>query len=150
MASVRRTSTFFCKQRRVHMNIALSYSYTLRYDLRGQASQQVAGALHIVTVYMRNRGTHCTSLTHVLLSNTRDPRYNGTATAAHYNDPAAPVYVVNGAAGNREGNDHAPGGQPWEPPAGGNSTSKVSLPVRPSCRWWRWWRMAVVVMAEMC
>jgi len=54
------------------------------------------------------------------------PVYNGVATATNYNDPAAPVYVVNGAAGNREGNDHAPGGQPWEPPVGGNSTSKVS------------------------
>ena len=45
------------------------------------------------------------------------PVAHGQPTATNYSSPTAPVYVVNGAAGNRERNDHVPGGQPWEPPA---------------------------------
>ena len=45
------------------------------------------------------------------------PVAHGTPTATNYSSPTAPVYVVNGAAGNRERNSHVPGGQPWEPPA---------------------------------
>ena len=45
------------------------------------------------------------------------PLLAGQPTALNYSNPIAPVYVVNGAAGNRENNDHVPGGLPWEPPA---------------------------------
>lgn len=41
------------------------------------------------------------------------PTYNGAATSTNYNSPTAPVYVVNGAAGNREGNENPAGNQPW-------------------------------------
>jgi hypothetical protein len=34
------------------------------------------------------------------------PMYNWTVVSTSYADPAAPVYVVQGASGNREGNDH--------------------------------------------
>jgi len=44
------------------------------------------------------------------------PVANGLPTAKNYSRPSAPVYVVNGAAGNRERNDHVPGGKPFEPP----------------------------------
>eukprot|EP00047_Mylnosiga_fluctuans_P007489 m.253667 g.253667 ORF g.253667 m.253667 type:complete len:536 (+) comp18485_c0_seq1:382-1989(+) len=37
----------------------------------------------------------------------------GHPAAQNYTNPAAPVYVVNGAAGNREGNQDPPGNQPW-------------------------------------
>ena len=45
------------------------------------------------------------------------PVADGQPTAHNYSRPTAPVYVVNGAAGNRERNDHVPGGLPFEPPA---------------------------------
>jgi hypothetical protein len=45
------------------------------------------------------------------------PIMKGEPTAHNYEKPAAPVYVVNGAAGNRENNDHPPGKEPWEPEA---------------------------------
>lgn len=41
------------------------------------------------------------------------PTFNGTVTATDYVSPAAPVYVVQGAGGNREGNDMPAGGTPW-------------------------------------
>jgi hypothetical protein len=43
------------------------------------------------------------------------PLRKGSPVARHYVDPSAPVYVVNGAAGNREDNDNPPAGQPWQP-----------------------------------
>ena len=43
------------------------------------------------------------------------PVLHKRATSTNYSSPAAPVYVVNGAAGNRESNAHPPGNQPWEP-----------------------------------
>jgi predicted MPP superfamily phosphohydrolase len=45
------------------------------------------------------------------------PVANGVPTSTNYSRPSAPVYVVNGAAGNRERNDRSGGGFPWEPPA---------------------------------
>jgi hypothetical protein len=45
------------------------------------------------------------------------PLYDGAPTAQHYRQPSAPVYVVNGAAGNRERNSGVPSGLPWQPPA---------------------------------
>jgi len=41
------------------------------------------------------------------------PVFKGKVMAQNYNNPPAPVYMVNGAAGNREGNENAPGDQPW-------------------------------------
>lgn len=41
------------------------------------------------------------------------PTYNATVTATDYSSPTAPVYVVQGAGGNREGNDLPAGGTPW-------------------------------------
>jgi len=45
------------------------------------------------------------------------PVRNGAPTATNYTSPAAPVYVVNGAAGNREANARAPGNESWSPAA---------------------------------
>lgn len=39
--------------------------------------------------------------------------YNGTVMQEGYNSPPAPVYIVNGAAGNREGNEKPAGNAPW-------------------------------------
>jgi len=41
-------------------------------------------------------------------------KYN-ESTASDYNSPTAPVYVLNGAAGNREAEALPPGGMPWSP-----------------------------------
>lgn len=41
------------------------------------------------------------------------PTYKGTPTAMNYSSPSAPVYVVNGAGGNREGNSHFESTNPW-------------------------------------
>lgn len=39
---------------------------------------------------------------------------NSSAAVRHgYSNPGAPVYIVNGAAGNREGNELPTGDQPW-------------------------------------
>ena len=54
------------------------------------------------------------------------PVFNEKAMALNYSDAPAPVYVVNGAAGNREKNDDPPGGKPWEP-AGQNYSRAVSF-----------------------
>lgn len=43
------------------------------------------------------------------------PLAHGVPTAKSYKSPTAPVYIVNGAAGNREHNDRPPGREPWEP-----------------------------------
>ena len=40
---------------------------------------------------------------------------NATANGT-YVAPLAPVYIVNGAGGNREGNDNPPGNAPWSAP----------------------------------
>jgi hypothetical protein len=49
------------------------------------------------------------------------PMYKGAPTSLNYSSPGAPVYVVNGAGGNREGNDMPAGNQPWCPrPSGTN------------------------------
>ena len=45
------------------------------------------------------------------------PVRDGAPTSLNYTSPAAPVYVVNGAAGNREENDRAPGNESWSPAA---------------------------------
>ena len=45
------------------------------------------------------------------------PVAHGVPTAHHYHKPSAPVYVVNGGAGNREANEVLPMGWPWEPAA---------------------------------
>jgi hypothetical protein len=41
------------------------------------------------------------------------PVANGQVVSTNYSNPAAPTYVVNGAAGNREGNELPKGGVPW-------------------------------------
>ena len=41
------------------------------------------------------------------------PTANGTVTSTNYSDPAAPVYIVQGAGGNREGNEKPSGAAPW-------------------------------------
>lgn len=41
------------------------------------------------------------------------PLYQGTPTSLNYTQPAAPVYVVGGNAGNREGNSMPKGGTSW-------------------------------------
>ena len=38
---------------------------------------------------------------------------HGNVTSTSYAGPGAPAYVVNGAAGNREGNEKPQGNQPW-------------------------------------
>jgi hypothetical protein len=45
------------------------------------------------------------------------PVAHDNATARNYEKPAAPVYIVNGAAGNRENNAKPPGTKSWDPPA---------------------------------
>jgi len=50
------------------------------------------------------------------------PTAKGMPTQHHYQSPTAPVYVVNGAGGNREGNELPPGDQPWS----ANATSGLS------------------------
>ena len=42
-------------------------------------------------------------------------KYN-VSTATNYENPAAPVYVLNGAGGSREAEALPPGGYPWSPP----------------------------------
>ncbi len=41
------------------------------------------------------------------------PAAHGQPTALNYNYPASPVYIVNGAGGNREGNPNPSGNLPW-------------------------------------
>jgi len=49
------------------------------------------------------------------------PMYRDEPTALMYSSPAAPVYVVNGAGGNREGNELPAGDKSWCPrPTGAN------------------------------
>jgi len=62
------------------------------------------------------------------------PTANGQPTQANYTAPAAPVYVVNGAGGNREKNELPPGDQPWSVPADASSglhpqTANVSFAI---------------------
>ena len=45
------------------------------------------------------------------------PVARGVPTQTNYSRPSAPVYVTNGAGGNREGNDTPKGGEAWCPPA---------------------------------
>merc|ERR1711871_612699 len=45
------------------------------------------------------------------------PVYRSKTERTNYSNPQAPVYVVNGAAGNREANERAPGGEPYWPPS---------------------------------
>ena len=46
------------------------------------------------------------------------PVYQSQAVSTNYTDPTKPVYVVNGAAGNREKNEKPPGGpEPYWPPS---------------------------------
>jgi hypothetical protein len=45
------------------------------------------------------------------------PMAHGAPSQRNYSSPAAPVYVVNGAAGNREDNDNPPGHAAWQPAA---------------------------------
>ena len=50
------------------------------------------------------------------------PLRKGQPTATNYTNPTAPVYVVNGGAGNREGNESPSDDQPWVPhPSPGSS-----------------------------
>jgi acid phosphatase type 7 len=44
------------------------------------------------------------------------PVNNGTVVGTNFTNPGAPVYVVNGAAGNREGNENPNGNMPWSVP----------------------------------
>jgi hypothetical protein len=44
------------------------------------------------------------------------PVNNLIPSGTSYNSPAAPVYIVNGGAGNREGNENPSGNQPWSAP----------------------------------
>jgi hypothetical protein len=41
---------------------------------------------------------------------------SAAANGTTYKAPGAPVYIVNGAAGNREGNDNPEGNAPWSVP----------------------------------
>eukprot|EP00326_Haptolina_ericina_P011307 CAMPEP_0181218922 /NCGR_PEP_ID=MMETSP1096-20121128/27968_1 /TAXON_ID=156174 ORGANISM="Chrysochromulina ericina, Strain CCMP281" /NCGR_SAMPLE_ID=MMETSP1096 /ASSEMBLY_ACC=CAM_ASM_000453 /LENGTH=227 /DNA_ID=CAMNT_0023311203 /DNA_START=33 /DNA_END=716 /DNA_ORIENTATION=- len=43
------------------------------------------------------------------------PTRNGQPSQTNYSMPTAPVYIVNGAGGNREANELPPGDQPWSP-----------------------------------
>ena len=59
------------------------------------------------------------------------PTAHGTPAQHNYTSPAAPVYIVNGAGGNREANELPPGDQPWAAtvtPSSGLSpqTAKIS------------------------
>ena len=38
---------------------------------------------------------------------------HGNVTSTSYEGPGAPAYVINGAAGNREGNEKPLGNEPW-------------------------------------
>lgn len=49
------------------------------------------------------------------------PMYRDAPTSTNYSSPSAPVYVVNGAGGNREGNSMPPGNLPWTPQPSGNN-----------------------------
>ena len=67
------------------------------------------------------------------------PVFNEVAMATNYSNPPAPVYVVNGAAGNREKNDNPPAGKPWEP-TGLNYSRAVSfgvMTITPTALEWR-------------
>jgi 3',5'-cyclic AMP phosphodiesterase CpdA len=67
------------------------------------------------------------------------PMRKGVATATNYSSPAAPVYVVSGGAGNREGNDHPPGDQPWvpHPSPGTNALSFGLITLSPAALVWQ-------------
>lgn len=54
------------------------------------------------------------------------PMYRDQPVQTSYDSPAAPVYIVNGAGGNREGNSQPPGGLPWCPPASGRNRPQSS------------------------
>jgi acid phosphatase type 7 len=45
------------------------------------------------------------------------PVYGSKTERTNYTNPRAPVYIVNGAAGNREANERAPGGEAYWPPS---------------------------------
>merc|ERR1712232_172246 len=49
------------------------------------------------------------------------PLKHNKPTSNNYTSPDAPVYVVNGAAGNREKNDRPPADKPWNPVADPNA-----------------------------
>lgn len=51
------------------------------------------------------------------------PMHHGLPTSTNYSSPTAPVYVVNGAAGNREAMGHPKGNQPWDPPVSNNTNT---------------------------
>lgn len=101
------------------------------------AAARAAGAAWIIVgghrpFYCSNGGTQCDSFAAMLRSqgeallagvdlviNAHEHGYerslplkNGKVVSPNYNDAPAPVYVVNGAGGNREGNER-PGGAPW-------------------------------------
>lgn len=58
------------------------------------------------------------------------PMYKGQAVAYNFSNPAAPVYIVNGGAGNIEGNDHTHLPEkdvPWRAAAGTSHTSWMTV-----------------------
>jgi hypothetical protein len=78
----------------------------LRSQAEALLAPTAAGSVHVDLVHTGHTHDYERSF----------PVRDGVPTANNYSAPTAPVYVVNGAAGNREANSHVPGGQPWEPP----------------------------------
>jgi hypothetical protein len=54
------------------------------------------------------------------------PVYQSQAVSTNYSNPTKPIYVVNGAAGNREKNEKPPGGSESYWPPGLNRTGLIS------------------------
>jgi 3',5'-cyclic AMP phosphodiesterase CpdA len=67
------------------------------------------------------------------------PVFQEKMLSMNYTNAPGPVYVVNGAAGNRELNDHPPGGQPWIPASlnRSNVTSFGVFKITPQALVWR-------------
>eukprot|EP00048_Salpingoeca_helianthica_P016303 m.231573 g.231573 ORF g.231573 m.231573 type:complete len:532 (-) comp18412_c0_seq1:113-1708(-) len=56
----------------------------------------------------------------------------GRPTATNYLFPASPVYVVNGAGGNREGNDQPHANQPWSAGPATNQIGYARMTITPN------------------
>ena len=65
------------------------------------------------------------------------PIVDGIVQSHNYTSPAAPVYVTNGASGNRETNDRSPGGATWPPINRTVLTSFGMMEITPSSIKWQ-------------